>query len=75
MTDEQIKAECERRDADPSLIYFISLNTRTFALCVACVGWSMLSHGERWCTIKNRNIFDTPEEANSAIERALSKNS
>jgi hypothetical protein len=71
MTDEQIEAECIRRDANPGLIYFISLNTRTFALRVASAGWSSLNRGERWCMVKNRNIFNSAQEAQAAIDRAL----
>jgi hypothetical protein len=72
MEHEQVVAECVRRDREgPGIVYRIQMNSHTFKLFVAGFFWSDLIEGERYCMVKNRNIFDTEEEARAAIERAL----
>lgn len=73
MTEEQIKAECIRRDQSPALVYYLDLNRLTFSLRVNVIPWDSLIEGDRWCMVKSRNIFDSLDEARAAIERALSK--
>ncbi len=71
MTDQQIKTECTRRDLNPGYVYYITSDKITYALRVTGTHWNHLDHGERWCIVKNRNLFDTREAAHAAIERAL----
>jgi hypothetical protein len=72
MNDEEIRAECLRRDGlGNHLIYFISTDTRTFKLVYVGVHWLSMIEGERWCIVKNRNIFDSIEDCKAAIARAL----
>lgn len=74
MDEEKIKAECIRRDemAD-HFVHYITSDSRTYRLTTATIGWSSLNHGERFCMVKNRNVFDSKEECRAAIERALSR--
>lgn len=74
MNDEVIKAECLRRDAcDDHLVYSISVDSRTFKLVWSSISWQSLIHGERYCMVKNGNIFNSAEECQAAIARALNR--
>lgn len=74
MNDEEIKAECIRRDErDNHLVYMISTDARTFKLVYSSISWQSLNHGERYSMVKNRNIFDSAQECSAAIARALDR--
>lgn len=74
MKDEEIEAECLRRDAcDDHLVYMISVDSRTFKLVWTSFSWQSLIHGERFSMVKNGNIFNSVEECQAAIARALDR--
>ncbi|MDU8351009.1 hypothetical protein RYA05_03760 [Pseudomonas syringae pv. actinidiae] len=74
MDEEKIKAECIRRDemAD-HFVHYITSDSLTFRLTTATIAWSSLDHGERFCMVKNGNLFDSKNESIAAIGRALSR--
>lgn len=74
LTHDEIISICAERDMrmGANLIHYITCGHRTFKLHVATIPWSMLNEGERYCIIKNRNVFDTEDDANAAIEIAIS---
>jgi DNA-directed RNA polymerase sigma subunit (sigma70/sigma32) len=75
MTDEEIVAECMRRDAiGDNIVYFIAgAGAMRLRLVVNSVYWQTLSMGERHSMVKYGNLFDSFEKAKSAIERALTR--
>lgn len=74
MTDAEIIAACTERDARGNhSVFYLTCGHHTFKLCVASIPWSMLNTGERYCIVKNGNLFDTEEDARAAVARALTK--
>lgn len=74
MTHDEIVADCLERDAINGLIvHFITSAHGTCKLIVQSVYWSSLSEAERYCMVQFGNIFDSTEDARTAIDRAMTK--
>lgn len=72
ITHDQTVRICRDRDADVNaLIFYISFDANTFKLCVTSQYWSGLNDGERYCIVKNGNLFDSFDACDRAIKRAL----
>lgn len=71
MTHDQIVAICTERDKKPDQVVFYLTAGSTFRLTFIGITWGALAMNERYCMVKNRNIFDTITDATAAIARAI----